>query len=511
MSPLAIESEGWAQFIVDAFQWENLALVVLGIVATIDVLRRRQRLAVADRRAMTWLAVAVAALSLSFVPLALPPSVSGHIPIAFVPLTHLVSQALFPAAVLGVVLRQRLWGLDLGVRRTLTWWLLTTGLVVAYIAVVSGLGAVFPGDDGIVRVVATAVVAAGFQPARAWVQRNVDALVHGDAGRPGQVVRQVSATFGSASDPDDLLVGVVAGLADSLRLGGAHIELPTTTGGTRELALVGATHGHVVRIPLVLQQATVAQLVVASRPNERLDGRTLEVLEGLAPIVASTVALALAAQDLRASRARLAEARDEERRVLRRELHDGLGPALAGIGLGLQAGRNLLERDPSATRDLLETLSGELDTRVEEVRGLARGLLPPALEELGLAPAIIELADRHRTTGLAIDVAIADLPPVPPVVATAVYGIVTEAVRNVHRHAAATTCRIEVADGDGLRIRVADDGTGIGPDAVIGVGTRSMQERAEGIGGHVVIRPNQPRGTEVLVTIPADALREVPA
>src|SRR5690606_19615677 len=141
------------------------------------------------RRAMTWLTVSVLVLAVSFVPLALPDELAAELPLAATPLLHLLSQALYPAAVLGVVLRQRLWGLDLAVRRTLTWWLLTTFLVAAYVAVVALLGAVLPGDDdGFTGVLATALVAAAFQPAHVRVQRAVDALVHGEARRPTAVV-----------------------------------------------------------------------------------------------------------------------------------------------------------------------------------------------------------------------------------------------------------------------------------------------------------------------------------
>jgi signal transduction histidine kinase len=507
-SPLAIRSESWTDFLERSATWENGALVALGLIAAADILRRRRGLDAADRRASTWLAVAVAALAISFLPLSLPDNIAGHLPLAFTPVVHLLSQALYPAAIAGVVLRQRLWGLDLAVRRTLTWWLLTSGLVAAYIVVVAGLGAILPGDDGFVRVLATALVAAGFQPARSWVQRGVDELVHGAAGQPLQVVRDVGRTLGGASSNDDLLTGLVEGLTASLRLGGARIVVHDDH-GARTVAATGTIDHRAVDVPLVHQQVELGRLAAGPRANERLDGRSLTSLEELAPVVAATVALAAATDDLRRSRARLADARDEERRVLRRELHDGLGPALAGVGLGLQASRNLLERDPQAAAELLDTLATELDARVEEVRGLARGLLPPALEELGLAPAIVELAERHEATGLIVDVDVARLRPVPPEVGSAVYGIVAEAVRNVHRHAKATRCEIVADDDDGLRISVTDDGTGIAPDARPGVGTRSMRERAEGVGGTVTIGPAAPRGTQVLVRVPAGTMHGV--
>lgn len=508
LSPLAIRSESWEQFVERSGAWQNGLLVALGLVATVDVVRRRAtHTDPGARRALTWLAVAVFVLSIAFLPLALPDDLAAELPLAFTPLVHLVSQALYPAAILGVVLRHRLWNLDLAVRRTLTWWLLTSGLVVAYVVVVTFLGEVLPGDDGFAQVLTTAVVAAGFQPARAWIQRGVDDLVHGSAGQPIEVVREVGRTLGTAG-PGELLTGVLAGLAGSLRLGGARIQLHDGAPGGAP-ATVGVVDDRAVDLPLVHQQVELGRLIACPRPNERLDGRSLASLQELTPMIAATVALASATDELRASRARLAEARDEERRTLRRELHDGLGPALAGIGLGLQAGRNLLATDPEAAAALFDRLSTELDASVEEVRGLARGLLPPVLEEMGLAPAIVDLAERHQASGLSVLVDVEHLPLVPPPVASAVYGIVAEAVRNVHRHAGATRCWIMAEAHDGLLLRVRDDGRGIPAGAVSGVGSRSMRERAEGVGGKVTIGTAPSGGTEVVVSIPSPALATV--
>jgi signal transduction histidine kinase len=505
-SPLAIRSESWEDFVVRSATWQNALLVLLGLVAAVDVWRRRARLVdPAARRAMTWLAASVVVLSVAFVPLALPDDVAAELPLALTPLLHLLSQALYPAAILGVVLRRRLWGLDLAVRRTLTWWLLTTGLVAAYVVVVAALGVVLPGDDdGFSRVLATAIVAAAFQPAHAWVQRGVDALVHGEARRPAAVVRRFSRSLGEAGGVDDLLDSILSGLVTSLRLGGARIDLSDGDAPSRTLASLGdVDRARSVELALVHRQDRIGTMWVSPRPNERVDGHSLETVEELAPVVAATLALAVATEELRGSRARLAEARDEERRSLRRELHDGLGPALAGIGLGLQAARNTIERDPVGTADLLERLSVELDARVEEVRGLARGLLPPALEELGLAPALFELGERQRATGLDVRVEVDGLGAVAPEVGSAVYAIASEAIRNVQRHSSARSCRILAAVEDGmLRVEVVDDGTGIAPGSPAGVGTRSMRERAEGLGGEVVVGPAHPRGTSVVVRVP---------
>lgn len=512
-TPFAIRSESWESFVERSNTWQNTVLVALGVVAGLDVLRRRARTEdEGDRRALIWLAASVLVLALSFVPLSLPDRLAAELPLAFTPVVHLLSQALYPAAVLGVVLRQRLWGIDLAVRRTLAWWLLTSALLAGYIGVVAILGELAPGNSTFAPVVATAIVAAAVQPAHSAIQRAVDALVHGDARNPARVVQQLGRSLGTATKSDELLTGMLEGLASSLRLGGARIRT-TTDGlvGVLDIAAeVGTVDERAATLPLVHRQTELGTLEVAPRPNERLDGRSLEVVEGLAPVIAATVALATTTEELRASRARLAEARDEERRVLRRELHDGLGPALAGIGLGFQAGRNLLRHDPEAAAALVDRLAAELDARVSEVRDLARGLLPPALEELGLAPALEELAERHATTGLVVDVATEGLGAVAPEVGSAVYAIVAEAVRNVHRHAQASRCTITVRTADDeLVATVVDDGVGVPPDAVPGVGTRSMRERAEGLGGTTQITPATPTGTAVVVRVPLHAGRPV--
>ncbi|MCI4062068.1 hypothetical protein MRQ36_05610 [Micromonospora sp. R77] len=176
------------------------------------------------------------------------------------------------------------------------------------------------------------------------------------------------------------------------------------------------------------------------------------------------------------------------------------------MALGLQAARNLLTVDPEAAGQLLDRLRAETDQRVEHVRDLARGLLPPVLGERGLAPALHELAHRYATSGLAVEVAAVPL-ALPEPVATALYGIVSEAVRNAQRHSGAVTCRVSVDRGpEGLVVRVVDDGRGVPAGTPAGVGMQSMRERAEGIGGGCLVGPGADGGTAVVVRVPADRL-----
>lgn len=511
IAPLAVRSEAWGAAIESMFTAQIMTLVVVGLLATLDVVVRRQSRGVEARRGLGWLAVGVLLVTVSFVPLALPVELAGRLPVAATPLMHLASQLFYPAAILVVVLRQRLWGIDLAVSRAVTWGLLTALLTTAYVAVVSVLGLLLPGDSAVQQVVATAFVAAGFQPVKVWVQGQVNRLVHGDAAEPMKVMRSVSRQVGRAATDDELLDDVVAGIRASMRLGEVSIlvggddreELLTSSsvdGARDELADMSVA----LELPLVVGQRQVGRLVARPRRGERLDGRTERSIEELTPIVAATVELSRTTAALTRSRAQLADARDAERRRLRRELHDGLGPALAGIGLALQASRNLLASDPQAAGTLIDQMVVETEHRVEEVRAMARDLLPPTLEAAGLGPALVELASLHSTAGIDVEVHPGNVTGLSSAAATAAYAIASEALRNAVRHSGAGRCTISLApvDDHEMVLRIVDDGRGIDDTSARGVGLSSMQEWAEGVGGTLVVRRAEPTGTEVLAQLP---------
>ncbi|MFG1921467.1 histidine kinase [Cryptosporangium sp. NPDC048952] len=475
--------------------WLVVAAVMLGLVASGEVTWRRLRGPVEERIGLGWLAVGTAIMAVSFVPLAFYGQV--QLPIWFTPVLHLVAQAVFPAAILVAVLRQRMWGLDLAISRAVLGGLLTVGLVVLYTAVTAVLTRLLPGD-GIAQVVAAAVVAVAVQPSRLWLQSHVRRLVYGDAAEPERAVRRLGRHLGGAQSPEELLNGLVESVGHALRLESATLEVD----GVRA-ASWGSPTASPMLVPLLHRGTEVGVLGVTVPPGEALDARALRSLGELVSVVAAGVVLARASSDLADARQRLTSVRLEERRVIRRELHDGLGPSLAGIRLGLQGARNLLGSDPGAAGTLLAALQEELDGRVDDVRTLSRNLLPPILDELGLEPALAELAARHAEGGLDVQVRCVGTEALASPLATAAYGIVVEAVMNVARHASASGCSVEVvADAEALRIVVEDDGTGVRPGAVPGVGTRSMRERAEEQGGTLCVEPTAAGGTRVAAGLP---------
>lgn len=513
-APFAVRSEWWAELVYSSYPRQMTAVVLLGLIATVDVTRRWLTLGTDRRRGLGWLAIGVGLLSVSFVPVAAINSFGADMATGFTPVTHLASQAFFPGAILVVVLGQRLWGIDLAVSRALVWMLLSGGLVAAYVTLVVLATRLLPFDDGVVQVAATAVVAAGFHPARMWVQRRVDALVHGRGREPMLVLREVTSPLGLADTPHQLLDEVATSVRSSLRL---HLVL--VVAGVEHHGRILASSGPALTevapelladaadVELVVQGDRVGSLVAVPRPGERLDARSTESLRNLAPIVAASVQLAETSSALVESRRRLAAARDADRRALRRELHDGLGPALAGTGLALQAGRNLLASDPAAGTELIDRVVTELDQRVQEVREMARGLVPPSLDGDGLGAALEELAERTRLGGLDVEVQLDVLPTISPEAASALYAIAAEAVRNVVRHAGAEHCTVSVASrARSVELLVRDDGVGVSDADVAGVGRTSMREWAVELGGDVAIVASPQGGTIVTAWVPTSTL-----
>jgi signal transduction histidine kinase len=205
---------------------------------------------------------------------------------------------------------------------------------------------------------------------------------------------------------------------------------------------------------------------------------------------------------LQRSRERLVSVIEEERRRLRRDLHDGLGPALAAQTLKAGSARALFTRDPERAQALLEEMEVDAQTAMADVRRLVYNLRPPALDELGLAGAIRQTAATHAG-GMLMTVELPDeLPPLPAAVELAAYRIAQEALTNVTRHARAGRCRLRLTVNEDLELEVIDNGIGLGKAGPPGVGMSSIRERAAELGGTSSIGPGRSSGTRVFVQLP---------
>ncbi len=421
--------------------------------------------------------------------------------VAGTPVGVLLAIPLVPVAIAIAVLRYQLLDIRLVVSRTVSWGLLSLMALLAYVALVGVLG-VFVSETVGRSAVATILVALGVAPLLPRLQRTVDRWMYGERGNPVLVVSEVGEHLAAGSALG--LTGVAAALRSALRLPYVGIRV-----GSVVVAEDGEAGDLVGEVPLDHGSRVEGTLVIGLRRGERqLSAQDRDALRLVSGPLAVALHATVLSEQLQASRGRLVAAREEERRRLRRDLHDGLGPALTGIALTADAAANLLEVDTDRSRELLGSLRRDTRDAITDVRRLVDDLRPPALDELGLLAAIRTRAEQlaWREDGSALDVRfdVPDtLPALPAAVEVAAYRIATEALTNVARHAGATSAVVALHCQGSFDLEITDDGPladGWDP----GVGLSSMRERAAELGGCFEAGPRG-RGGRVFISIPLAA------
>ena len=406
------------------------------------------------------------------------------------------------------VLRYHLWDIDLLINRTLVYVTLTATVVAIYVLVVGYLAALFRTSGNLlISLVATGIVAVVFQPLRERLQRGINRLLYGARDEPYTVLEHLGQRLQSTIEPDAVLPAIVATVRDALKL--PYVAIALDQDGGAAMAEAGVRVADPLRVPLAYRGMPIGHLLLGPRSAgeafSSADRRLIDLLARQAGVAAHAVHLTA---DLQRSRERLVLAREEERRRLRNDLHDGLGPQLAGLTLKIQTARLRLAHDPLAD-DLLADLVEQTQGAVAQIRRVVYDLRPPALDELGLLSALQEGAaqlGREGATGVRIHLDMPErLPPLPAAVEVASYRIALEALTNVVKHARARTCRLRLAldvPGAALLLTVRDDGQGIAADHPIGVGLRSMRERATELGGMLMVEAVATGGTLVTARLP---------
>jgi signal transduction histidine kinase len=415
-----------------------------------------------------------------------------------------------PIAIGLAILRYRLWDIDLIINRTLVYGALTACVVGLYVLIVGGLGALFQTSGNLlISLFATAVVAVLFAPLRDRLQRGVNRLLYGQRDDPYAVLSRLGQRLEATLAPDAVLPAIVATIKEALKLPYTAIALDQE-GQSIEVAAVGTPTPNPLCLPLSYQGETIGQLILAPRaPGETFTPVERLLLDDLAHQAGVAVAAVRLTADLQRSREGLVSAREEERRRLRRDLHDGLGPALAAHTLKVGSARALLSRNPAAADSLLAELEGDIQTALADIRRLVYNLRPPSLDELGLIGAIRETTARYsaRENGVGplqiVIEAPERLPALPAAVEVAAYRIVQKALTNVVRHAQAKSCHVQLSLGEeSLGLEIRDDGVGLPPERQAGIGLTSMRERAQELGGTCQVETGPSGGVRVLARLP---------
>ncbi|MEU7869195.1 histidine kinase [Dactylosporangium sp. NPDC049140] len=379
------------------------------------------------------------------------------------------------------------------VNRALVYTGLSLAVLAVYLAVAAGaraLGA--PVLSGPVAAVATLLAAL---PLREALQRLANRISYGDRDDPYAALVRLGHRLEDAAAADEVLPGVARTVREALRLPYVAIDL----GPAR---VDSGTPTVCDEYPLTFAGETIGALRAGRRePDQPFTPAEARLLAGLAGQVAAAGHAVSLTRDLRRSRERLVSATEEERRRIRRDLHDGLGPGLAGVVLGLRRARRDIATDPAAVADRLDALTEQVQLAVGEVRRLVYGLRPPALDELGLVGAL-----REQGLGLG-DFDVAGPPgalALPAAVEVAAYRIALEAMTNVARHAGAGRASVRITLDGALTVEVADEGVGLPDGYRAGVGIASMRERAAELGGDCTVTAAGPHGTVVRACLPLE-------
>ena len=455
------------------WQVADLTVDAIYLAALVALVVRYRRGDEKLRRQLLWL---VLALTIAIVVQAVwGPLVDG------LAVLNLLSIALVPISMTIAVLRYQLLDIRLVLSRTVLYLLLSAAALGVYLGLVAAAGLVLADPGRGTTAVITLLIAIGFNPVRVRLQRLVDRALYGDRVDPVRVVARIGVQLAGGDEHD-----VLRAVADTLRLPYTAVVLDGV-----EWAAYGSAPAVTESIALDYRGTAVGRLVIGLRAGEsrlsRPDRAALELLA--APLAVAAHATRLS-EELQRSREQIISSREEERRRLRRDLHDGLGTALTGIAFQADAARNLVRIDPERAEALLASLRSGAAEAIGDVRRLVYALRPPSLDELGLVGAIRRQVDHLDSGATSVTLHAPDaLPDLPAAVEVAAYRIVLEALTNATRHARARTIEVTVlAANASLEIIVDDDGDG-SAGWQPGVGMVAMRERVAELGGSLLAGP----------------------
>ncbi|MFD0692918.1 sensor histidine kinase [Paenibacillus sp. GCM10027628] len=522
---------------VDLHQWSGTARIAVYIVAIglmiFSQFYRYRKISSAEQRQQTkWVVYGV---SISFVGFIGISALFVYPALADIPVTYLylnsalhVFVAVIPFTLTFAVLRHRLWDIDPLVNRTLVYGALSLAIVLIYSLSVLYLSRMFRTEGNyFISLTATSVVAVLFVPIKERLQRMVNRMLKGRHDDPYSVLVELGDQLTKPVDPDAMLDVVAGSIQDALRL--PYVGIFIKLNGKERLAAESGKHKYELHeFPIIHGGDDLGSLHLSSRsPGEAFsaeDHKLLNVLLRQAgPIVQNvimTVGNKLLAKDLQESSERLILAREEERRQIRRNLHDDLAPRLMSLAFNVAAAEQYIKKSPDTAIELLGELRKTIRSTVDEIRTMVHDMRPPTLDEFGLLGSIQARLDEILKTSMQASSSLqvaplrvnlhapGGLPALPAAVEVAAYRIVTESLVNVVRHAKATLCdvHIQIDPTNELIIEVIDNGVGlpsrIKPYGNGGIGITSIRDRAAELGGQCIIERMEAGGTRVKARLP---------
>ncbi|HEX6878636.1 MAG TPA: histidine kinase [Nocardioidaceae bacterium] len=506
------------------------------LLCAAGLIARFRRSSGVERLQLKWLATAgaiVALLYLAAMVSSLLTGISDNQPdpgwLLVIQNLAVYSFALVPVAIGIAILKHGLYEIDIVINKAVVFGTLAVFITTVYVAIVVGLGALV--GTGVqpnlaLSVAATAVVAVAFQPVQHRAQRVANRLVYGERATPYEVLSEFTDRVGGSYDAVELLPTMTRTIAHGVGAARTDVWLATghrlvreATWPERDADKADGADGRAVAVDTLSE--IVADRVVAVRHQGELlgalavtkpsgdqltpaEGKLLDDVAGQAGLVLRNVRLI---EDLRGSRERLVTTQDEERRRLERNLHDGAQQRLVAVALMIRTARVRLGPDAAGLGPALDQAADQLQSAIEELRELARGIHPAILTERGLGPAIRSLVERSPVP-VVLGYALDQRPPAP--VEAALYFVVAEALTNIAKYARATQVGIQVTrSGRVVTLEVSDDGVG-GADGARGSGLRGLVDRLAVVDGTLAVHSPPGRGTRLVCTVPVPTAPHVP-
>jgi signal transduction histidine kinase len=505
-----------------------LGLLILSFISASNLVGRYRRASGVRRRQLGGFALAeVLVIAFGFVP---------HFVANVLDLSELataLTNAIFIAgfsvlmvAMAVAILRHGLYDIDVFISRTLVYGSLAVFITAVYVAIAVGIGALV-GSGGkpnlALSIVATAIVAVGFEPVRERVQKVANRLVYGKRATPYEVLSEFSGRVAETYAADVVLPRMARVLQEGTGAESATVWLrgiaelrPAATfpDGVAAFRTVPMSNGTLPALDATRsvevrhQGELLGALSVNKRRGEALtpiEQKLVDDLAHQAGLVLKNVGLSADLQarldELRASRQRLVRAQDMERRRLERNLHDGAQQHLVALKVKLGLAEMLLSRDPAKAAATLEQLKGDADEALETLRDLARGIYPPLLADKGL---VVALEAQARKATLPVHIEAESVERYPQDVEATVYFCVLEALQNVQKYAKASAVVVRLHhDEQRLTVVVEDNGDGFDiATAKKGAGLTNLADRLEALGGTFTVCSTAHVGTTVTGSIP---------
>jgi signal transduction histidine kinase len=530
-NPLGVA--GAHQLLTGVTNVAELATFATGVVGLVSLGMRYRRADTDVRQQIKWFGVGVVVLLIA-VTVGGIASPTGQWTTPVPVIAEVIGFSAVPLCIGVAVLKYRLYDIDLVISRTLAYGSLAALITAVYVGIAVGIGTLV-GSGGkpnlALSILATAIVAVGFQPVRERVQKVANRLVYGKRATPYEVLSEFSEQVAETHAADEVLPRMARVLQEGAGAESATVWLysggylrPATTfpesstvheallmrdGAAPEIPDAAAT------VPVEHQGVVLGAFSVTKRKGESLtptEGKLIGDLALQAGLVLRNVGLTAELRqrldDLRSSRQRLVHAQDEERRRIERNLHDGAQQHLVAIKVKIGLAQMLVAKAPEQAKATVTALKADADEALEALRDLARGIYPPLLADKGL---VVALESQARKLSVPVTVDADGVQRYTQEVEASVYFCVLEALQNVQKYASASHVVVRLSGDEGmLTFEVEDDGAGFDVTTTRkGAGLTNMSDRIDAIGGSVEIRSHRGAGTTVHGALPVET--RVPA